>query len=94
MSLPLAIALFFVIWWVILFAVLPFGVRTQGESGSVVPGTPESAPQRFDLRRVALINTAVAMVVFAVVWVFVEYDLLSIAQLAEGTSRQPPGVGR
>ena len=43
MSIALGIALYFVIWWMTLFAVLPFGGRTQGESGHVVPGTPESA---------------------------------------------------
>jgi predicted secreted protein len=33
MSIPFAIALYFVIWWTVLFAVLPFGVRTQDEAG-------------------------------------------------------------
>ena len=27
------------IWWVVLFAVLPWGVRSQQESGEVAPGT-------------------------------------------------------
>ena len=44
MSLTFAIAIYVVIWWTVLFAVLPIGVRTQGEDGVVVPGTPESAP--------------------------------------------------
>ena len=33
------IAIFFVVWWIVLFAVLPFGVRTQEEEGEVVLGT-------------------------------------------------------
>jgi len=33
MSLTLSIAIYFVIWWIVLFAVLPIGVRTQGEMG-------------------------------------------------------------
>ena len=44
MSVTFAIAIYVLMWWVVLFAVLPLGVRTQGEDGSVVPGTPESAP--------------------------------------------------
>ena len=87
MSWPLAIALYFVIWWVVLFAVLPFGVRTQGETGSVVPGTPESAPTRFALGRVALINTGVATVVFGLVWVAIEVDLFGIADMAAAVNR-------
>ena len=44
MSTSLAVALYIVIWWLTLFVVLPFGVRTQGEAGDVVEGTPASAP--------------------------------------------------
>ena len=32
MSWTTAIAIYFMIWWVVLFAVLPWGVRTQEES--------------------------------------------------------------
>lgn len=67
MSLTLAIALYFVIWWTTLFAVLPIGLRTQSEDGKVVPGTPESAPAAPRLLRICLINTAVATAVFALV---------------------------
>lgn len=69
MSLTLAIAIYFVIWWTTLFAVLPLGLRTQGEAGEVVPGTPESAPVAPRLARLFLINTALATVVFALVWI-------------------------
>ncbi len=68
MSTPLAIALYFVIWWTTLFAVLPIGVRTQGEAGEVVPGTPESAPVKPRILWILGVNTAVACVVFAIVW--------------------------
>ncbi len=71
MSITLSIALYFVIWWTTLFAVLPFGVRTQGDVGEVVPGTPESAPAKLRLARVLVINTIVSAVVFAVVWLAV-----------------------
>ena len=39
MSTSTAIAIYFLIWWVTLFAVLPWGISNQEESGEVVPGT-------------------------------------------------------
>jgi predicted secreted protein len=60
-----AFAIYFIIWWISLFAVLSFGVKTQEESGAVVPGTPSSAPQGGHMRRVFVINTLVATLVFA-----------------------------
>jgi predicted secreted protein len=68
MSTTLSIALYFVIWWTTLFAVLPIGVRTQAEAGDVVPGTPESAPVKPRILWVLGVNTLVASVVFSIVW--------------------------
>ncbi|MEL6873789.1 MAG: DUF1467 family protein, partial [Pseudomonadota bacterium] len=38
-----AVAVYFVTWWIVLFAVLPVFAQPQHEAGDVVPGTPESA---------------------------------------------------
>ena len=64
----MAVAIYIFIWWIVLFAVLPFGVRTQAEEGDVVPGTPESAPAKPRILRIFVINTLVASVVFALVY--------------------------
>ena len=53
---------------------LPFGLRTQGEGGEVVPGTPASAPVAPNLKKLFLINSVVAAVVFAIVWSALEYN--------------------
>jgi predicted secreted protein len=81
MSLSFAIAIYVVIWWTVLFAVLPIGVRTQGEDGNVVPGTPESAPSTPRLVRVVLITTLVSALLFAGVWAAVRYGLLDLEKL-------------
>ena len=81
MSLSFAIAIYVVLWWTVLFAVLPIGVRTQGEDGSVVPGTPESAPSAPRLLRVVLITTFVSGLLFAGLWAAVRYGLIDLAAL-------------
>jgi predicted secreted protein len=68
MSLTLGIAVYVVIWWTVLFAVLPIGVRTQDEDGQVVPGTPGSAPTQPRLLRIVLLTTALSTVLFAGIW--------------------------
>lgn len=78
MSLTLCLATYFVIWWITLFTVLPFGLRTQEEEGEIVPGTPESAPAKPRLLRTFLINSVVAAVVFAFVWVIITYGLIDV----------------
>jgi predicted secreted protein len=56
-------ALYFVIWWTVLFAILPFGVRSQTETGEVVAGTEPGAPATPALREKAIWTTLVAALV-------------------------------
>lgn len=62
-------AIFFVVWWLCLFIVLPFGVKTQAEDpeGSIM-GTTESAPARPRLLMKALATTALAAVVVGILY--------------------------
>lgn len=61
-----AVAIFFIIWWVTLFAVLPIGVRSQAEAGYVEPGTEAGAPVAPRIGFKLLLTTAIAIAVFAV----------------------------
>ncbi len=56
-------ALYFVIWWTVLFAVLPFGVRSQTEAGEIAAGTEPGAPAAPGLREKAIWTTLVSAIV-------------------------------
>ena len=81
MSVTFGIAIYLVIWWTVLFAVLPIGVRTQGEDGAIVPGTPESAPAAPRLLRVVFLTTVISALVFAGLWVLVKYGVIDLNAL-------------
>jgi predicted secreted protein len=55
-----AVSLYFVIWWIALFAVLPFGVRSQAEEGEVLAGSDPGAPSAPRLAEKAIWTTLVA----------------------------------
>lgn len=83
MSITTALATYFVVWWIILFAVLPFGVRSQAEEGEVSPGTDPGAPAIPHLWAKLLWTTIVSAVVFGVAaYLFVNriitLDMLSV----------------
>ncbi|MCA1403137.1 DUF1467 family protein [Ensifer sp. IC3342] len=85
MSVFSTLAIYFIIWWLTLFAVLPLGVRTQAEENDVVPGSVESAPARFRALRVVLLTTAIAVVIhlgWYVVSVKLGYGIDSIPRFA------------
>ncbi|MFD1701986.1 DUF1467 family protein [Methylopila henanensis] len=72
------VAIYFVIWWIALFATLPFAGRSQAEAGEVVPGSEAGAPARMPLKRLVLINTVVTTVVFLIVMWVLTQDLFSL----------------
>ncbi len=69
---------FVIIWWMVLFMVLPFGVRTAAEEHvELVPGSAPSAPTRPRLLLKFGVTTGISVVLFAVFWVVAHYDLLN-----------------
>ncbi len=82
MSIGSLIAIYFVVWWTVLFAILPFGVRTQDEAGDVTLGTSHSAPVRPLLVRKAIATSVVAAILVGIFWAAVVYYGLDLAMLA------------
>lgn len=63
-------AVFFIVWWVMLFVSLPIGLRTQDEDRDVTLGTTASAPRGPHMLRAiirATIMTTIVLIVFYVV---------------------------
>ena len=61
----LAVAIYFVLWWIVLFAVLPWGVKSQEEAGSISPGSDPGAPVRPLLLRKVIATTLVSALIVA-----------------------------
>lgn len=70
-SLPLAAAIYLTIWWIVLFAVLPLGVRASEEADEDLPeGADPGAPASPDLLKKAGITTVVSAVLFGLLVLF------------------------
>lgn len=59
-------ALYFIIWWLTLFAVLPFGLRTQDEEREVARGTISSAPKGPHVLRAMIRTTIISAAVLGI----------------------------
>jgi predicted secreted protein len=78
-----AAAIYFVIWWVVLFAVLPFGVRSHAEAGTEVEaGNDPGAPTVLAMKSKLVWTTVVATILFALCWVVYVYKLVTLEELA------------
>jgi predicted secreted protein len=62
------IAIYFIIWWLVIFMILPFGIRTQADEGDITLGTAPSAPVRPMLIRKAIIASIVSAILLFGLW--------------------------
>ena len=78
------ISVYFVVWWIALFAILPLGSRSHSEAGThVSDGGDPGAPVNPNLKKKAFTTTWVAAIITAVIWVVMQYDLIPIPQLPQ-----------
>ena len=75
------VAVFFTVWWTVLFAVLPWGVRTP-EQPEV--GMADSAPQKPKLLLKFAVTTVLAAGITAGIWLVVDSGVINFREMAKG----------
>lgn len=70
------VMVYFVVWWTVLFAVLPFGIEPD-DAAARESGGWRGTPRRPAIVNKALWTTVVATVVWFVIWYLVTSDWLS-----------------
>ena len=76
------LAVYFVIWWLVLFLTLPFGVRSQHEDGAGAPGTDPGAPVASQMGRKLIWTTLISAVVYGLAMLAYGAGYLNIERLS------------
>jgi predicted secreted protein len=80
MSWATGVMVYLVIWWTVLFAVLPLGVRRVENPGR---GEERGAPERPQLLRKAVITSIVAAVLWIAFYFLHQADVFSFRRMVE-----------
>ena len=70
------LVLYIIIWWTVLFTMLPIGVRVPPNPD---PGIATSAPERPNLGRKMLWTTGASVVVWLLIYALIHSGLISIS---------------
>ncbi|MCA8929463.1 MAG: DUF1467 family protein [Alphaproteobacteria bacterium] len=90
MNIVTGIAAFIIIWWVVLFAVLPFGVQ-QNKSPAL--GEDHGAPVRHRMWIKAGVTTVIAAVLWGGLYLAQEWNVFSFRDISGGyTSMDKPAA--
>jgi predicted secreted protein len=82
MSWATGVMVYVVIWWTVLFAVLPIGVRRVENPGR---GQERGSPERPELRRKVVITSIVAAVLWIGFYFLHQADVFSFRRMVEGS---------
>jgi predicted secreted protein len=80
MTLVTGIAVYIVVWWIVLFAVLPWGVRPPE---TLVPGQADSAPENPRLLMKAGVTTLIAAVIWLAIYLVVRSGWISFRDMVQ-----------
>lgn len=89
MTITAALVMFAVCWFMTFFVVLPLRFKSQGDTGSVVPGTPASAPADFVVKRKAWITTIAATIIWAILCSIIISGVITVRDF-DFMGRMPP----
>ena len=85
MNVTWLISLYFIIWWTVLFTILPWGVKSHHEEGIDVPGGGDPAsPVNPNLKKKFITCTWVSAIVLAVIWLVFHFNLIPFPTLPSG----------
>ena len=77
-----AISTYLVVWWTVLFSILPLGSRSHHDAGVPVPGGGEpGSPVEPDLKRKFVTTTLVSAVVWGIGWAVMAFHLLRLPDI-------------
>jgi len=76
-----AFVVFLIIWWVVLFAILPIGVRGQAEEDDVARGTEPGAPTKANMLWKVKITTIITLVLWLIICAVITFSLIDLEWL-------------
>lgn len=77
MGVTSAMVVFAIVWFLVLFCVLPQRILTQKETGKILEGTPSSAPADLDIKKKFLLTTLISFVLWFLICLLIIFGYIS-----------------
>lgn len=73
MTLLTAFFIYLLVWWVVIFAVLPLGVERHGEDGK---GYDAGAPKNANMKKKLILTTVLSAIIVLLIYILVEVGVI------------------
>jgi predicted secreted protein len=79
MDIITSVVVYLSIWWLVLYTVLPWGVKPEENPQT---GNAASAPADPRLRRKFLVTSGISAIIWLVVWFLIQHDVIDFRSIA------------
>jgi predicted secreted protein len=78
-----SVVVFLLVWWTVLFAVLPQGIRQpDAQEEGMMPG----APVKPDFKKIIIRTTIISVVIWVAIFALASTNIISFQRMARGVS--------
>tara|TARA_B100001287_G_scaffold256190_1_gene240870 strand:- start:718 stop:969 length:252 start_codon:yes stop_codon:yes gene_type:complete len=81
MSLTGSFVVFVILWWLILFMILPKDINSQKDMDNVVEGADPGAPTNPNIAKKLIVTTVITIILFAIIYFLNYFDILNIRRI-------------
>ena len=81
MSITGSIVVFILLWWLVLFIILPRNISSQQERGSITKGTDPGAPASPKITKKLILTTIISLLLFAIIYILTYFEVLSLRRI-------------
>jgi len=76
-----AVITFTLIWMIVLFTILPIGIKNQIETSNWVKGTDPGAPVESNIKKKLIVTTLISAILFLIVFLIDFFNLIILRDL-------------
>ena len=81
MSITGSVVVFIILWWLVLFIILPRNINSQNETGNIIEGTDPGAPTNPNIVKKLVITTFITSLLFAIIFILTYFNILNIREI-------------
>ena len=81
MSLTGSFVVFVILWWLILFMILPKDINSQKDMDNVVEGADPGAPTNPNIAKKLIVTTVITIILFAIIYFLNYFDILNVRRI-------------
>ncbi len=86
MSIVSSVVVFIMIWWTVIFCVLPIGLSTTQEEADEGEYIAPGAPKNVNMKKKLLITTVVSFVLWLIICVLINMDIIDFREMVRNGS--------